>query len=185
MWMVVGLGNPGARYAATRHNVGFLVADEIAARHGLGFREKKDSLFCSGSIDGYPVLIMKPMTFMNRSGVPVRKIADKFTVPPDRIIAVYDDLDLEVGTVKIRRKGSSGGHKGISSLIEHLGSQEFSRVKIGIGRDPDVPVERFVLSRFRRDEKPHIAEAVMSAADAVEGIVTYGIDKAMNRFNRA
>ena len=183
MWLVAGLGNPGTRYAKTRHNAGFFVLDELAGRCSAVLAEKKDCLMARGSIGGHTVILVEPLTFMNNSGSAVGRIASRNGIEPQNVIAVHDDLDLETGIVKIRRKGSSGGHKGIASLIEHLGSQEFVRVKIGIGRSPGVAVEEYVLQKFRPEEKQLIADAVKRAADAVEAIVASGSEKAMNKFN--
>lgn len=183
MWLIVGLGNPGSRYARTRHNVGFLVVEELASQNRLEFKEKADYRWCSGSIGDEKIVLVEPLTFMNRSGAAVKKVMDKFYVPPERILVIYDDLDLEAGKLKIRKKGSSGGHKGVESIIQGTGTNVFARVKIGIGRDPFVPAEVYVLSKFRKDETPLIGEAVARAAEAVHSIITEGVDRAMNRFN--
>jgi PTH1 family peptidyl-tRNA hydrolase len=183
LWLVVGLGNPGRRYARTRHNVGFLVLDEFAAITRLEFKEKTDYLICNGSLEGEKIVFMKPLTFMNRSGGAVRKVADKFGIPSEEIIVVHDDLDLATGRLKIRKKGSSGGHKGVESVIQNVGANNFIRVKIGIGRDDSMLVEDYVLSKFRRDELPLVKEAVVCAVDAIRSVITEGIEKAMNRFN--
>ncbi|MDA8239413.1 MAG: aminoacyl-tRNA hydrolase [Nitrospiraceae bacterium] len=183
MWLVVGLGNPGARYSRTRHNAGFLVVERFAAEQGLDFREKDDYRICAGPIDGERIGIIEPLTFMNRSGSAVTKVIDKYHIPPERIIVIHDDLDIPTGRLKIRRKGSSGGHKGVESIIQSIGSRDFIRVKIGIGRDDTVPVESYVLSKFRRDELPLIRDAVAQAAESIGAIIAGGIDKAMNRYN--
>ncbi len=183
MWLIVGLGNPGARYSRTRHNAGFLVAESIAATLGLDFREKADYRICDGSIDGERVVVMEPLTFMNISGAAVRKVTEKYHLPPERLIVIHDDLDMETGRLKIRRKGSSGGHKGVESIIQSIGSRDFVRVKIGIGRDETIPVESYVLSKFRREELPLIREAVARATESIGVIISAGVDKAMNRYN--
>lgn len=184
MWLVVGLGNPGAKYARTRHNVGFLVVEHFAAERGLDFREKTDFRICDGSIDGERIIVMEPLTFMNRSGAAVRRMADKYFMAPEKIIVLHDDLDMETGKMKIRRNGSSGGHKGVESIIQSIGSKDFIRVKIGIGRDEGTAVESYVLSKFRKDELPLIRDAVKRTAEAVAAIIFTGVDKAMNRYNR-
>ena len=183
MWLLVGLGNPGSRYTKTRHNIGFMVLDALTAQIGLAFRERTDYRASDGFMENERIIFMEPLTFMNRSGVAVKKVADKHAVPPERIIVVHDDLDLPAGKLKIRKKGSSGGHKGIDSLIQNLGSRDFIRVKIGIGRDPLLPTEAFVLSKFRRDEIPLIREAVSQASHAIACIIAEGPDRAMNTFN--
>jgi len=183
LWLLVGLGNPGLRYARTRHNIGFMVLDRLAESLDLSFREMTDYRACSGSISGHKVVLMEPLTFMNRSGSAVSKLFSKYAVLPANLIVVHDDLDLEAGKLKIRKKGSSGGHKGIESVIQNLGCQDFIRVRIGIGRDPFVPTEDYVLSKFRKDEKSLIKDAVQKAADAVCSIIIDGADKAMNAFN--
>lgn len=183
MWLLVGLGNPGIRYAKTRHNIGFMVLDRLAESMGLDFREKTDYRSCSGSISGHKVVLMEPLTFMNRSGSAVRKVFSKYTVLPEHIIVIHDDLDVEAGKLKIRKKGSSGGHKGVESVIQNLGTQDFIRVRIGIGRDPLIPTEDYVLSRFRKEEQAAIKDVVARAGDAISCMLQEGVDKAMNRFN--
>ena len=183
MWLLVGLGNPGSRYSRTRHNIGFMVLDALAGDLGLTFKERADCRISDGSVENERIIFMEPLTFMNRSGGSVKKVADKHAVPPERIIVVHDDLDLPAGKLKVRKKGSSGGHKGIDSIIQNLGTREFIRVKIGIGRDPLIPAEAFVLSKFRRDEIPLIKDAVAQASRAITCIISEGPDRAMNKFN--
>ncbi len=183
MWLLVGLGNPGTRYTRTRHNIGFMVLEALAAQFGLMFRERTDYRISDGFMERERIVFMEPLTFMNRSGSAVKKVADKFAVLPERVIIVHDDLDLPAGKLKIRKKGSSGGHKGIESVIQNLGSRDFIRVKIGIGRDPLIPTETFVLSKFRRDEIPLIREAIARASDAIACIIAEGPDRAMNKYN--
>lgn len=183
MWLLVGLGNPGPKYLRTRHNIGFMVLDRLAESLGLSFREKTDYRFCNGSISGQKVILIEPLTFMNRSGNAVRNLVSKNPVVPETIIVVHDDLDLEAGKLKIRKTGSAGGHKGIESIIQCLGSRDFIRVKVGIGRDPLIPTEEYVLGKFRKEEQPLIKTAVSRAGEAVFCIIEEGLDKAMNRFN--
>lgn len=183
MWIVVGLGNPGRRYARTRHNLGFMVVDEIAGRHGIELRERDLYLTGKGSIEDVDVVLVEPLTFMNRSGLAVREVVRKHNVQPENLVIVHDDIDMETGKLKIREKGSSGGHRGIESVIESIGAREFIRVKIGIGREEGVAAEDYVLSKFRKDELPLIKEAVASAADAIAVIIKNGVDRAMNEFN--
>jgi len=183
LWLLVGLGNPGSRYARTRHNVGFMVLEALAEGMGLSFRDRADYRLSDGSIEDERIILIEPLTFMNRSGSAVKKIADKHAVSPERIIVIHDDLDLATGRIKIRNKGSAGGHKGIESVIQQIGTRDFIRVKIGIGRDPLMPTEAFVLSKFRKEELPLIREAVSRAAEAAVCIITHGPDKAMNKYN--
>ena len=183
MWLLVGLGNPGSRYSRTRHNVGFMVLEALAEGMGLSFRDRADYRLSDGSIEDERIILIEPLMFMNRSGSAVKKIADKHAVSPERIIVIHDDLDLAMGRIKIRKKGSSGGHKGIESVIQQIGTRDFIRVKIGIGRDPLMPAEAFVLSKFRKEELPLIREAVSRAAEAAVCIITHGPDKAMNKYN--
>ena len=184
MWLLVGLGNPGSRYARTRHNIGFLVIEELAGREGLEFREKADYKICDGSIEGERIAIMEPLMFMNRSGSAVRRVVARFAIPPEKIIVVHDDLDLETGTLKVRKKGSSGGHKGVESIIQSIGSADFIRVKVGIGRDRLMPVDKYVLSRFTKEELPLVKQALGRAADSIPFIISEGVEKAMNKFNK-
>jgi PTH1 family peptidyl-tRNA hydrolase len=183
LWIIVGLGNPGSKYVRTRHNIGFAVLDQFAGDHNLEFKEKTDLRICSGSIGTDKIVLMEPLTFMNRSGTPVKKVMDKYPVTPDNLIVVQDDLDIEPGRLKIRKKGSAGGHNGIASIIQTIGTNEFIRVKIGIGREPGMPTDGYVLSKFKKEEQPLIKEAVTTAVDAIHCIITEGIDRAMNRFN--
>jgi len=160
-----------------------MVLDRLAESLGLSFREKIDYRSCNGSINGQKVILMEPLTFMNRSGSAVRKVFSKYAVLPANLIVVQDDLDLASGRLKISKRGSAGGHKGVESVIQNLGTQDFIRIRIGIGRDPFVPTEDYVLSKFRKNEKPLIQDAVNKAADAVCSIIIHGADKAMNTFN--
>ena len=183
MWLITGLGNPGSRYEKTRHNAGFLALEEFLRSQKLEFKDKEDYKISKGSLGDEKIILLEPLTFMNRSGAAVRKIMQKSNIPPENLIVVHDDLDLETGRLKIRKKGSSGGHKGIESIIQNIGTREFIRVKIGIGRDPFVPTEKYVLSRFRKDEMPVIKETIAKAAESVHSIIIEGVERAMNRFN--
>jgi PTH1 family peptidyl-tRNA hydrolase len=183
LWLIVGLGNPGRRYSKTRHNIGFLVLEELAERLGLSFRDLADYRICSGSIEDERIILLEPLTFMNRSGSAVVRVAKKFAVAPERTVVVHDDLDMETGRLKIRRNGSSGGHRGVQSVIEQMGTRDFGRVKIGIGRAAEVPTEEYVLSKFGKADAAAVAVAVRQAADALLLIVEQGVDKAMNTFN--
>lgn len=183
MWIVVGLGNPGRRYSRTRHNIGFMVVEEIARRYKIDFKEKERYRIGTGFIDGDKVLLVAPLLYMNMSGPAVKDLIRRFNIPPEKLVVIHDDLDMEVGKLKIRRKGSSGGHKGVESIIQNISSKDFARLKIGVGREVGVTSEDYVLSKFRKDEIFLIKNAIEKASDAVTCIVLDGLDKAMNRFN--
>lgn len=184
MRAIVGLGNPGPKYTRTRHNAGFMVLDELAGRHGASYAQRDLYKATRGSIGGQGVLFMEPLTFMNLSGKAVARGMRKFGFEPDDLIVVCDDLDLDTGRVKIKQGGSSGGHNGLQSIIDLTGYRDFIRVKVGIGRDPRIPSEKYVLSKFRPDEAEALEDAISRAADAVEAIVTKGLEHAMNTINR-
>lgn len=160
-----------------------MVADEIADRYGIGLKEKGSYLSGKGSVEGNDIILVEPLTFMNMSGLAVRDALKRYSIQSENLIVIHDDIDMESGKLKIRKKGSSGGHKGVESVIEFTGTKEFVRVKIGIGREEGVPVEDYVLSKFRKDEIPLVKDAIHRAADAVVTILNEGVDKAMNKFN--
>jgi len=181
--LIVGLGNPGRRYARTRHNVGFDVLDAFARNHHTRIGRRMARAVVGRALVGdQEVFLAKPHTFMNLSGEAVREICRRLGVNANEITVVYDDLDLPVGKMRIRPKGSAGGHKGMASIIGYVGTNEFPRVRIGIGRDDREAVE-YVLSRFRRDELPIIREAVARAAEALDLMLREGVEAAMNMFN--
>jgi PTH1 family peptidyl-tRNA hydrolase len=186
MKLIVGLGNPGEKYAATRHNVGFWVIDRLAERWQIPVRQNRwKGLAGSGLVMGERVVLLKPMTYMNLSGESVRPALDWLKCDIEDLAVVCDDLDLPPGTLRLRKKGSSGGHRGLQSLIDHLGTNEFKRVRIGIGHPAGrMPVVDYVLSPFTREERPSIEEAVERAAEAIHQWVVSDFDQAMNRFNR-
>jgi len=183
MLVIAGLGNPGKKYSRTRHNIGFMIVDEIAQRNSIEFTERKEYRIGRGSIEGRNVILIEPLLYMNRSGTPVREIIRKYNAQPYELIVIHDDLDMETGKVRIRKTGSSGGHKGVESIIQNIGSRDFIRVKIGIGREPGTAVEDYVLSKFTRQEIHRIKEAIDRITDAVHSILADGVDKAMNSFN--
>jgi PTH1 family peptidyl-tRNA hydrolase len=184
VWLVAGLGNPGAKYSRTRHNIGFLVIEEIAGRYKIALAEKKQGYrIGKGSIAGQQVLLVEPLLFMNLSGPPLRGILKRFNAAPENLIVIHDDLDMETGKLRIRKTGSAGGHKGVESVIDNIGSRDFVRVKIGIGRETGIPADVYVLGKFKRHEIGTIKDVVQSAADAVHVILSEGVDAAMNRFN--
>ena len=183
--LIVGLGNPGAKYAKTRHNVGFWVVDELARRHGFsGERSEKRALTQTGSIAGARVKLAKPQTFMNRSGESARALVDFYDIPLERLLVIHDDLDTPFGSIRLRKSGGHGGQNGLRSIIQHLGSQDYARLRFGIGRPPGrmSPVD-FVLQPFKGDAAIQAGEMVGRAADAVESWLADGIEAAMSRFN--
>lgn len=183
-YLIIGLGNPGPEYAGTRHNVGFMVVELLAQRHRIPLKEAKHGARVGeGSIAGEPVALAKPLTFMNLSGRAVRPLMHRYSLTPEQVIVVYDDADLPLGKIRLRARGSAGGHGGLKSIIASLGSSEFPRVRIGIGRSAGGDMIDHVLSRFGHGERPVVEAAIERAADAVEAIVTHGIEAAMNRFN--
>lgn len=185
MYIIAGLGNPGGKYDNTRHNVGFQVIDILADRMGILVEEKKHKALCGrGMLEGQKVVLLKPQTFMNLSGESVRAAADFYKAGPEDVLVVYDDISLEPGQLRIRTKGSAGGHNGIKNIIAHLGTQEFPRVKVGIGEKPKgMDLADYVLSRFSKGEQELMDQAFKEAADAVAVILGQGIEPAMNQFN--
>jgi PTH1 family peptidyl-tRNA hydrolase len=185
MKLIVGLGNPGPRYADTRHNVGWRVAEELSARAGAGpWREKFDAAVTETLWHGQKVVLARPLTFMNNSGLAVRQLMDFFKAPLEDLLAVLDDMALDVGRIRLRREGSDGGHNGLASVIVHVGDQRFARLRVGIGPAPP-PAEHvdFVLSPFTNEEQPIIEKAIGRAADAAECWITQGPEAAMNQYN--
>ena len=185
-WLIVGLGNPGEKYENTRHNVGFQVVDELAERQNAPVQKLKfKALTNLLTISGEKVLVMKPVTYMNLSGEAVRPAADFYKIPPERILVISDDTALDPGKLRIRAKGSAGGHNGLKNIIQHLGTDQFPRVRVGVGQKPhpDYDLADWVLGKFQGEAKKVMDEAVKRAADAVECILKEGADRAMNRFN--
>jgi PTH1 family peptidyl-tRNA hydrolase len=185
MKLIVGLGNPGDRYRFTRHNMGYLVLDGLAEEHGISVRRKKfDADIGEGVIAGAPVLLAKPRTYMNLSGTAVIRLSGFFKIDLTDIVVVHDDLDLAFGSVRVKEGGGHGGHKGMISVIQHLGAREFTRVRLGIGKPLlKVMVEDYVLQIFSRDEMEALPDILRRAADAVVEILTSGPQAAMCRFN--
>lgn len=183
MWLIAGLGNPGDEYADTRHNAGFMIIDVLAARHSIPLRQKADSyIFGRGFIEEQKVILIKPFTFMNRSGDAVMAAIRKNEDIED-ILVIHDDLDLEPGILKIKKSGASGGHNGIQSIIDRLGSRDFPRIKVGIGRPERMPAERYVLRSFAKKERPLIEETIETAADVVADIIKNGISYVQNKYH--
>ena len=185
-WLVVCLGNPGGKYENTRHNAGFLVADALSKRHRVPVNKLKNrALTGIVDLDGQKVLVMKPMTYMNLSGEAVGPTARFYKIPADHVLVVSDDTDLPLGKLRVRRSGSAGGHNGLKSIIAHLGTDQFPRVKVGVGKKPhpDYDMADWVLSRFQGEDKKVMDAAAETAADAVECFILHGADQAMNQFN--
>ncbi len=183
MHIVVGLGNPGREYTGTRHNIGFMVIDELAGRLSVTeSRRRFRSELGEGSLAGEKVVLVKPQTYMNLSGAAVREVVNWYHSPTDDILVVLDDLDLPFGSLRLRSTGSAGGHNGLSSVIEQLGSNQVPRLKVGIGRGR-LSATAHVLARFSPEEQRELGDVVGRAADAVELWVQQGIVAAMNRFN--
>ena len=185
MFLIAGLGNPGKEYENTRHNAGFMVLDALADKLGADISEKKHKALCGRAvIGGQKVILLKPQTYMNSSGESIRAAADYYKVYPEDILVVYDDISLAPGQLRIRAKGSAGGHNGIKSIIAHLGTQEFPRIKVGVGDKPKkMDLADYVLSRFSKEDRAVMEDAFREAAGAVETMITQGADAAMNQFN--
>jgi PTH1 family peptidyl-tRNA hydrolase len=183
MWLIAGLGNPGRKYSRTRHNIGFMVIEEVAGRHNIELKPKSEYNIGRGSIGGQKVVLLEPLLYMNRSGTVVQKFYRKLIIPEEKLIVIHDDLDMEKGKIRIRERGSSGGHRGIESIIQDIGTREFMRLKIGIGRPEEMPAEEYVLRKFSRQELSIIKDTIQKAADAVQSILLEGLDKTMNKFN--
>lgn len=187
-WMIVGLGNPGAKYERTRHNVGFRVLTRLAAQQGVSVnRAKFSALSAMTTIAGQRVLLLMPQTYMNLSGQAVQQAAAYYQIPPERILVIFDDISLPVGRLRIRADGSAGGHNGIKSIIACLGSQAFPRVKVGVGAKPcpEFDLADWVLSTFSAAEEKALSGAVERAADAAVELLQNGIPAAMSRYNGA
>lgn len=185
-YLIVGLGNPGKKYEFTRHNAGFLFADLFADKHNFKIdRLKFKSLIADTRVNGKRCLFIKPQTFMNLSGEAVRDAAEFYKIPPEKIIVIFDDISLEPGKMRIRRKGSAGGHNGIKNIIYHMKSEDFPRIKIGVGAKPhpDYDLADWVTSPFSKDEQKKLRTACDNACDALELMIGGKIDEAMGKFN--
>lgn len=185
-FIIVGLGNPGKKYELTRHNAGFLFADLLADKNNQTVSKIQfKSVTAVIALGGHRCLLMKPQTFMNNSGEAVKQAAAFYKIPPERIIVVFDDISLPCGKMRIRRKGSAGGHNGIKSIICHLNSDNFPRIKLGVGEKPhpDYDLADWVLSSFKKDEIPALREAAEKACDAARLMVCGNIDAAMSNYN--
>lgn len=184
-WLLVGLGNPGKKYEATRHNVGFHILDRLAEAEDLRFDESQhNALLARGRVVDVSVALVKPQTYMNLSGRTVGPIARFYKIPTEHILVIYDDLDLPMAKLRLRPQGGSGGHKGITSIVQQLGSQAFPRMRIGIGRPPgQMSAEAYVLQKFTDDEWTAMDQTYQKALEAIRAVLKHGLEYAMNNFN--
>lgn len=187
MKLIVGLGNPGKDYALTRHNIGFMAVDKLAADLNIDITKNKfKALYGEGTYKGEKIVLLKPMTYMNLSGESVREAMTWYKPDMADIFVAYDDMDIPLGSLRLRQKGSAGGHNGIKSLIQHLGTQEFNRLRMGVGRPhPGTDVIKHVLTNFRKEEVPPVEDLVSKMKPLIDCIITDGFMKAMNRFNQS
>lgn len=185
MYLIVGLGNPEEEYSGTRHNMGFDTINKICEKYNIKINKKKfNGLYEKSKIEGHEVILVKPQTFMNLSGVCVREFANFYKISPENILIIYDDMDIQKGEIKIRKKGNSGSHNGMKSIVENLGTIDFPRIRIGIGK----PMEnedkiKFVIGKLSNKTKEELQIGVEKAYKAVEEILKSGVDTAMNKFN--
>ncbi len=184
MLLIAGLGNPGREYAGTRHNVGFMFIERLAERHCIRFSMRSlDAVWGRGHLSGEPVVLIAPQTYMNLSGRAVAAFSRKFSIPAGNVVVAYDDCDLPLGTLRIKPGGGSGGHRGLASVIEHLGTKEFPRIRLGIGRPSGGDLTSHVLGPFGPSEREALEDMLERAVDSLDVLVEEGIESAMNRFN--
>ncbi|AYF04281.1 peptidyl-tRNA hydrolase [Bacillus wiedmannii] len=185
MKLIVGLGNPGREYELTRHNIGFMAIDELAKRWNISLNEQKfKGVFGAGFVNGEKVILLKPLTYMNLSGESIRPLMDYYKIDVEDFVVLYDDLDIPVGKLRLRMKGSAGGHNGVKSTISHLGTQEFQRIRMGIDRPKNgMKVVDYVLGRFTSEEIPDVGHSIEKAADACEEWLNKPFLQIMNTFN--
>ncbi len=183
MILIVGLGNPGKQYEQTRHNIGFDVIDYMANKYNIDVNREKFKGICGeGFIENKKVILLKPLTYMNLSGESIRELASFYKLEDDEIIVVYDDISLDIGRLRIREKGSAGGHNGIKSIIQNLGGDKFPRVKVGVGQPKDNLVNH-VLGKFSKEDREHIEKVIPVVSDAIVEIVKNDAKESMNKFN--
>lgn len=183
MFVIAGLGNPGASYGRTRHNVGFMLVDRLAGKHGIGFSASAMCQWGEGLVSGKEIVLLKPLTYMNRSGAAVEGFRAEFGAPVSSVLVVYDDCDLLFGKIRLRRSGGSGGHRGLESVIECLGTTDFPRLRLGVGRPSDGNIIDYVLSPFSREEEGPLLEMLDAGVGCVEAMLERDIDYAMNKCN--
>lgn len=186
MILIVGLGNPGKEYANTRHNIGFRVIERLSEIHNIPLNQKKHkAILGSGYIEGQKVVLAQPQTYMNLSGESVREIADFYKIEPEDMIIIFDDISLDVGQLRLRKKGSAGGHNGIKSIIAHLNSQDFPRIKVGVGEKPSGwDLADHVLANFPKEVEAEVNVSIENACEACKIMLTDSIEAAMNQFNK-
>ena len=185
MYLIVGLGNPEPEYSKTRHNMGFDVINKLANQYKIDIsRTKFEGLYGSGVIEGEKVILLKPQTYMNLSGQSIKKYIDFYKIPLENVVVVYDDMDIEPGKIKIRKKGSAGGHNGMKSIIQMIGTEEFPRIRVGIGRPIHKDDEiNYVIGAIPEEDLKRLDEGIEKAQKAVEEILRNGVDSAMNKYN--
>lgn len=186
MYLIVGLGNPGKEYDMTRHNIGFEVIDYMSYKNNVKLNKLKfKAVYGEMNINGEKVYLVKPQTYMNLSGESVREFCAFYKIPPENVLVIFDDISLETGRIRLRAKGSDGGHNGIKSIIYQLKSDKFPRIKVGVGAPPhkDYDLADFVLGRFSKEDIPVMEDAIKKSADAAAAIIEQGMEKAMNRYN--
>lgn len=184
MYIIAGLGNPGKEYSGTRHNVGYDAIDCLVEKYNEKLNKLKfNSVYCEIKINGEKVMLVKPVTYMNRSGIAISEIINYFKVPVENLVVIYDDIDIPVGTLRIRPHGSAGTHNGMKSIISSLGDDKFPRIRIGIDRNPNMDLADYVLQRFSVDERFKIDTIVKSASEAAEEIIKSNLESAMQKYN--
>lgn len=187
MFIIVGLGNPGREYLMTRHNAGFMVIDTLADKYNIDVSEKKHkALVGKGMIEGHKVVLVKPQTYMNLSGESLREVTDFYKVDSEtEVLVIYDDITLDVGGIRVRKKGSAGGHNGMKSIISHLGTDGFMRIRVGIGeKPPKMDLADWVLGHFPKEDLDNLKSGIQDAVEATKMLMDGEVDEAMNRFNR-
>ena len=183
MYLIVGLGNIGQKFEGTRHNIGFEVVDKLAQKHNGSFKEKFNGVYAQVMIGGKKVILLKPSTYMNLSGECVRPFVDYFEIECEDLFIIHDDIEFDLGILKLRKKGGAGTHNGMKSIIEHLGEGNFPRLRFGVGNDKRVDLASYVLGRFRDEEKEVVALSTDRGCEIVESFISEGIDFAMNKYN--
>ena len=185
MYLIVGLGNPGKKYEKTRHNIGFLIVSLLAKKYNItNINNEFDALTGRGEVAGDGILLVQPLTYMNRSGIAVKKIVNNYKISLDKLLIIYDDMDIPVGNIRLKNNGSSGGHNGMNSIITKLGVAEFPRLRIGIGHPPEeIEVTDYVLGFFAGEDKKLIADAANKAVSAVDLFLKDSLSQAMNKYN--